>query len=66
LKPRVVVHNPQAPHEDATLIDLEHTPKLGIRRSVRPQALPRDAFDCLSPRQRIACFFEPDPEDVLA
>ena len=33
-------------------------PDLGIRRSVKPQQLPRASLDYLSPRSRIAYFFE--------
>ncbi|HEV7912596.1 MAG TPA: HD domain-containing phosphohydrolase [Albitalea sp.] len=60
LKPRVRVHDPREPAGDAPAIDLEHTPRLGIRRSIRPQALPRDAYTHLAPRQRVAYFFEPE------
>ena len=66
LKPRVQVHDPRVPANDALVIDLEHTPKLGIRRSIRPNALPREAFTGLAPRQRVAYFFEPEAEDVIA
>ena len=40
------------------MVDLENVPELGIRRSLRPSQLPRDALDYLSPRQRICYFFE--------
>ena len=64
LKPRVLVHDPQVPPDEALLLDLEREPQLGIRRSVKPLALPREALDYLSPRPRMAYFFEPSRESV--
>lgn len=61
LKPRVHVWQPQAgPGEEALLpLNLETVPALGIRRSLKPQALPREAVAALAPRTRVAYFFEP-------
>ncbi|MCH7345945.1 DUF3391 domain-containing protein [Pelomonas sp. CA6] len=58
LKPRVLVHDPKVPREEALVVNLEDLPDLGIRRSLKPQQLPRAALDYLSPRSRIAYFFE--------
>jgi putative nucleotidyltransferase with HDIG domain len=58
LKPRVMVHDPKVPKEDALILNLEEMPDLGIRRSLKPQFLPRPALDYLSPRARIAYFFD--------
>lgn len=62
LKPRVLVYDPGTPRDEALLVDLETTPGLGIRRSLKPLALPREAIDYLSPRPRLAYFFEPAAE----
>jgi hypothetical protein len=59
LKPRVLVHDPKVPRDEALHIDLEAHPTLGIRRSIKPALLPRPALDYLAPGQRIAYFFEP-------
>jgi HD-GYP domain-containing protein (c-di-GMP phosphodiesterase class II) len=59
LKPRVLVFDPQVPADEALQINLEHHTDLGIRRSLRPQQLPLDALQYLSPRQRVIYFFEP-------
>ncbi|MET0519689.1 MAG: DUF3391 domain-containing protein [Burkholderiaceae bacterium] len=59
LKPRVMVHDPKIPREEALVMNLEELPDLGIRRSLKPQQLPRAALDYLSPRSRVAYFFEP-------
>jgi hypothetical protein len=59
LKPRVLVHDGQVPADEALHLNLELQPDLGIRRSLRPQQLPADALQYLSPRQRVVYFFEP-------
>lgn len=70
LKPRVIVHEVGVAREDALILDLEHAPSAGIRRSLRPDGLPSAAADALAPRQRICCFFEgatdPMREDAVA
>ena len=60
LKPRVMVHEARVPREEALLLNLESEPRLGIRRSLKPQQLPTESLDYLSPRTRVAYFFEPD------
>ncbi|MBX3626020.1 MAG: DUF3391 domain-containing protein [Rhizobacter sp.] len=59
LKPRVMVHEPRVPRDEALLLNLETEPRLGIRRSLKPQQLPTESLDYLSPRTRVAYFFEP-------
>lgn len=59
LKPRVLVHDAAVPRDEALLLDLETQPSLGIRRSIRPLALPREVHDYLAPRPRVVYFFEP-------
>ncbi|TCT22081.1 HD-GYP domain-containing protein [Thiobaca trueperi] len=58
LKPRVLIHDPRVPRDEALVIDLEDQPDLGIRQSLKPLQLPRAVFDYLSPRQRMCYFFE--------
>lgn len=58
LKPRVVVHDPSVSKHEALILDLEKMPNIGIRRSLKPASLPRDAMDYLSPRLRVCYFFE--------
>lgn len=60
LKPRVMVHEPRVPRDEALLLNLETDTRLGIRRSLKPQQLPAESLDYLSPRPRVAYFFEPD------
>lgn len=60
LKPRVMVHESRVSRDEALLLNLEAEPRLGIRRSLKPQQLPTESLDYLSPRPRVAYFFEPD------
>ncbi|MDP3230865.1 MAG: DUF3391 domain-containing protein [Acidovorax sp.] len=70
LRPKVIVHDSRVPKDQAPILDLETMPELGIRRSLKPAQLPRDALDYLCPRQRICYFFEravnPGPEEADA
>nr|WP_295078500.1 DUF3391 domain-containing protein [uncultured Roseateles sp.] len=63
LKPRVMVHDAKVPREEALILNLEDQPDLGIRRSLKAQQLPRASLDYLSPRTRVAYFFEALGED---
>lgn len=58
LKPRVLAHDPKHPREPLEPLDLEARGDLSIRRSIKPQQLPRSALDALSPRLRVCYFFE--------
>jgi len=58
LKPRIIVHDPGVSRHEALILDLEHAPNIGIRRSLKPAGLPSAAMDFLAPRQRVSYFFE--------
>jgi len=58
LKPRIIVHESGVPRDEALILDLEHAPHIGIRRSLKPSGLPSAAMDFLAPRQRVSYFFE--------
>jgi HD-GYP domain-containing protein (c-di-GMP phosphodiesterase class II) len=59
LKPRVLVHDPQVPRNEALVIDLEHAGDLGIRRSLPVSRVPAAALAYLDPRPRVSYYFEP-------
>lgn len=63
LKPRVIVHDPKVPKHEALILDLEKTPQLAIRRSLKPSGLPSAAMDYLEPRSRICYFFERNEQE---
>lgn len=58
LKPKVIVHEPGVARHEALILDLEHAPGVGIRRSVKPSVLPSAPLEFLAPRQRVCYFFE--------
>ena len=58
LKPRLIIYNPHIPKAEALVVDLEQQADLGVKRSIKPIQLPRQALDYLSPRQHICYFFE--------
>jgi putative nucleotidyltransferase with HDIG domain len=61
LKPRVLVHDPKVPRNEALVLDLEQHSDLGIRRSLPAAKLPVAAVEYLDPRPRVSYFFEPLP-----
>ena len=58
LKPKVIIHDPEIPIHEALVVDLEQTPDIGIRRSIKPANLPPASQDYLAPRRRVNYFFE--------
>ncbi len=66
LRPRVLVHDPRVPRDEALILNLETAAGVGIRRSLRPQAMPRASLEYLAPRGRVLYFFEAAPEAVSA
>jgi HD-GYP domain-containing protein (c-di-GMP phosphodiesterase class II) len=58
LKPRLLVHDAGVSRHEALILDLETAPHIGIRRCLKPAALPGPAMDFLAPRQRVSYFFE--------
>jgi putative nucleotidyltransferase with HDIG domain len=59
LKPRVLVHDPKVPRQDALLLNLEEAPDVGIRRSLTAGKLPSATLEYLDPRPRVSYYFEP-------
>ena len=58
LKPRILIHEPEVPADEALVFDLEQHSDIGIQRAIKPLQLPRAVFDYLSPRKRMCYFFE--------
>lgn len=61
MKPRVIIHDPAVPADEALVVALAERPELSIRRAIKPQALPRTALDYLKPRKRASFFIESRP-----
>ena len=58
LKPRVIVYEPDVLRDDTLILDLEHAPRVGIRRSLKPSMLPSAEMEFLAPRHRMCYYFE--------
>ncbi|GIX36848.1 MAG: hypothetical protein KatS3mg127_0087 [Silanimonas sp.] len=61
LKPRVIIHDPAVPADEALVVALAERPELSIQRAIKPQALPRAAQNYLKPRKRASFFIESRP-----
>jgi putative nucleotidyltransferase with HDIG domain len=57
LKPTVLIHDPAVPKEEAIVVDLEQEGDITVSKTLRPQQLPPAAMDYLSPRKRMAYYF---------
>jgi putative nucleotidyltransferase with HDIG domain len=62
MRPNVFVYDPQVPKEDGLIICLEREPELKIVKSLRPGQLPREIYQYLNPRKRVAYYFDPQPQ----
>lgn len=58
LKPMVLVYDTAVPRDQAILVDLEQEAEVSIVRTLKPQQLPEAVFDYLSPRKRLAYYFD--------
>jgi HD-GYP domain-containing protein (c-di-GMP phosphodiesterase class II) len=58
LKPKVMVHDPRVPRDQALLLNLAGEANLGIRRALPTEQLPRPVAEYLAPRPRLTWFFE--------
>lgn len=58
LKPTVLVYDPAVPREEAILVELEHEPEVSVVRTLKPQDLPESVAHYLSPRARLAYYFD--------
>jgi putative nucleotidyltransferase with HDIG domain len=60
LRPRVLIYDPAIPKYKATVLDLqlEAHKQLSVKQSLRNTDLPHEVYDYLSPRTRMAYFFD--------
>ncbi|HSI50757.1 MAG TPA: HD domain-containing phosphohydrolase [Ideonella sp.] len=65
LKPRVQVFEPRPSGDRTVHLDLDQVPDLGIRRSLKAEHLPVRVAECLTPRLRVAYFFDVEPAQAL-
>lgn len=55
-RPHVLVHHPEIPKAEAIVVDLSIEPDIAVRGAIRPEELPRDVFNYLSPGRQMAYF----------
>jgi putative nucleotidyltransferase with HDIG domain len=58
MKPTVVVHDSEVPKEEAILLDMEFETEINIAKAIRPNQVPRDVYNYLSPRKRVSYYFD--------
>ena len=64
LRPKVQVHEPGVPEDEAPLLDLSQQRALGIRRALPAEQLPSAVREQLMPLRRAAWFFEASDDDT--
>lgn len=64
LRPCVMLHLPEVPRKTPMLIDLGEEASLSITQCLRPNQLPKEALDYLSPGKRISYYFDKEPPKV--
>lgn len=62
MRPNVLVYDPEVSKEDGAIICLEQEPELKITKSLRPSHLPREIYQYLNPRKRVAYYFDPQQQ----
>lgn len=58
LRPGVMVYQPELPRDESSILNLAQVPQINIAKALRPADLPREVHDYLSPRTRVAYFFD--------
>ncbi len=58
LRPSVLLYDPEIPRDDSVIFDLEDAPELAVVKSLHPRQLPREIFNYLNPRTRVAYFMD--------
>ena len=58
LRPWVMVYDENVPKEEAILLDLERETEINIAKALRPALLPPPIYAYLSPRKRVAYYFD--------
>lgn len=61
LLPLVMLHMPKVARETPVVLELSREPNLSIKKCMRPEHLPAEAFQYLSPRKRISYYFLKEP-----
>ncbi|MEQ1766643.1 MAG: HD domain-containing phosphohydrolase [Methylotenera sp.] len=60
LRPFVMLHDPLSDKQEPQILDLREEPSINISACLRPNQLPADVLDYLTPRKRISYFLDAD------
>ena len=58
LRPTILIYDPSVPRNEAIIIDLSGEAELEVKSSIKPDLLPQEIYAYLSPRKRIAYYFD--------
>ncbi len=58
MKPAIMVFDAAIPKEEAMVLDMDHETEFNIAKAIRPNQVPRDVYNYLSPRKRISYYFD--------
>ncbi len=58
MKPTIMVFDAAIPKDEAMLLDMDRETEFNIAKAIRPNQVPRDVYNYLSPRRRISYYFD--------
>lgn len=58
MKPVVMLYDDEVPKEEAILLDMESELDVNISKAIRPNQVPREVYNYLSPRKRVSYYFD--------
>lgn len=63
LRPNILIYDPDVPKNEAIILDMQDVPEINVGHSLKPNQLSREVYDYLSPRKRMAYFFDAPQAD---
>jgi HD-GYP domain-containing protein (c-di-GMP phosphodiesterase class II) len=57
LLPKVLIYDPEVPKDEAPILDLSEIQDLAIEETLRPEDIPADVLEWISPRERLTYYF---------
>jgi len=65
LRPTILLYDPSVPKNEAIIIDLSSESELEVKASIKPDQLPQEIYAYLSPRKRVAYYFDPQKSGAV-
>ena len=63
LRPKILIFDPSVPKHEATVLDLQKTPELSVKDSLKAGEIGVEVYEYLSPRTHVTYFFEAPKRD---